>query len=151
MTFIDLIGTPFVGLGRDPKKGLDCYGLTMEVFRRYGYEIPEYTEDTWEDTDKTNDFYKDTVVNSNKYWEEVKDLETLQPPILIAFTYGNVKFGIVNHSGVYIGNGRFIHTRQKVGCCIERIDGFAWRRLIVGLYRFKGVKNDNFNNSEKPC
>lgn len=133
--FDDLIGIPFVGLGRDPKKGLDCYGLTMEVFRRYGYEIPEYTEDTWEDANATNNFYKNSVVK----WEEVKDLKTLQPPILIAFSFG-IKKGIVNHSGVYIGNGKFIHTRQKVGCCIEKIDSLAWKNIIVGFYQFKEKK-----------
>lgn len=34
--FTDLIGVPFVEFGRDAKKGLDCYGLAIEVARRYG-------------------------------------------------------------------------------------------------------------------
>ena len=40
--FDDLIGTPFANNGRNIKTGVDCYGLCMEVFRRYGIRIPEY-------------------------------------------------------------------------------------------------------------
>ena len=32
----DLIGVPYVEFGRDIKKGLDCYGLVIEVTRRMG-------------------------------------------------------------------------------------------------------------------
>ena len=38
----DLIGVPFVDGGRDAKSGLDCWGLVKEVFRRQGYEVPDY-------------------------------------------------------------------------------------------------------------
>ena len=47
----DLIGVPFVNHGRDIHDGLDCYGLVMEVFRRYGKHIPEYNAD-WDDDKK---------------------------------------------------------------------------------------------------
>ena len=38
----DLIGVPFVDGGRDPKSGLDCWGLVKEAFRRQGCEVPDY-------------------------------------------------------------------------------------------------------------
>ena len=40
MNYTDLIGVPFVNRGRDKNTGFDCYGLVKEVFRRYGYTIP---------------------------------------------------------------------------------------------------------------
>lgn len=41
----DLIGIPFINGGRDRNKGFDCYGLVMEVYRRCGIALPEYTAD----------------------------------------------------------------------------------------------------------
>ena len=38
----DLIGLPFIDGGRDPSVGFDCWGLSTEVFRRYGIELPDY-------------------------------------------------------------------------------------------------------------
>lgn len=37
----DLIGTPFKEFGRDAKTGLDCYGLVIEVAKRYGKELKD--------------------------------------------------------------------------------------------------------------
>ena len=43
----DLIGGRFVNGGRSVAKGLDCWGLVMEVFRRYGVELPDFTVDAF--------------------------------------------------------------------------------------------------------
>src|SRR5574344_28839 len=38
----DLIGVRYNGLhGRNKDEGFDCYGLVMEVSRRFGHELPE--------------------------------------------------------------------------------------------------------------
>ena len=42
MEISDLIGVPFVSRGRDPKIGLDCWGLVMEIGRRMGKNIPDF-------------------------------------------------------------------------------------------------------------
>lgn len=39
--FRDLIGVPFMWGGRDPAVGLDCWGLFMEVQRRFGFAVPD--------------------------------------------------------------------------------------------------------------
>ncbi len=41
----DLIGVPFVEFGRDTKKGLDCYGLAIEVERRLGKKLKDVVLD----------------------------------------------------------------------------------------------------------
>ena len=126
----DLIGVPFVGKGRD-KHGFDCYGLAKEVFRRYGCEIPEYYAE-WDNNDACTEFAHKSM--NGGLWRR---LEEPKEPCLMAIRFG-VKRGIVNHSGVYIGNGMFIHTRERTGVCIEKINSPAWRGLIEGYYEYIG-------------
>ena len=41
LKYDDLIGIPYVDYGRDPHKGLDCWGLAMELYRRRGIQLPD--------------------------------------------------------------------------------------------------------------
>ena len=131
MNYTDLIGVPFQNRGRDAKHGMDCYGLVKEVYKRHGYDVPEYSAD-YNDIDKIDELITD---NTNGYpWKEITVPEV---PCLIAMRLGSPD-GVVNHTAVYIGGGRFIHTRAKIGVNIDRISSPAWRRVIVGFYRYVG-------------
>ena len=134
-SFNDLIGVPFKSEGRN-KNGYDCYGLAMEVYRRYGIKIEEY----WacaSDKETINRIYRGAA--SNGKWREVdyKHGEEIPVPSIVALRFGEPA-GIVNHTGVYIGNGKFIHTREKIGVCIDSINSIAWNKQIVGIYEYIG-------------
>lgn len=132
--YADLIGVPFANRGRDIAKGFDCYGLVMEVYKRCGKHIPEYYAD-YNDTKAVNKLITEkTAIKSN--WEKV-DINNMPVPCLLAISCGTPK-GVVNHTGVYIGNGRFIHIREKTGVCVDRINSPAWRRIIEGAYKYVG-------------
>ena len=45
----DLLGIPFTNRGRT-LDGLDCYGLVMEVYKKFGITLPEYNAD-FDDTE----------------------------------------------------------------------------------------------------
>jgi len=131
MTFTDLIGVPFVNRGRDAKSGLDCYGLVKEVYRRYGYSLPEYDTD-FNDMERISGLF---TGNTNGYpWREISEPKV---PCLIGIRFG-APDGVVNHTAVYIGGDRFIHTRARIGVNIDRISSPAWRRVIVGFYEYVG-------------
>lgn len=130
----DLIGIPFINGGRDRNKGFDCYGLVMEVYRRCGISLPEYTAD-WDDEEKINSIVQREA--GTTAWHRVK--APLPVPCLVALRMGTPP-GIVNHTGVYIGHGKFIHTRAKIGVCVSRIDSPAWRGVIEGFYEYVGDK-----------
>lgn len=132
--YSDLIGIPFVTGGRD-KNGLDCYGLAMEVFRRYGIKIPEYNEDFY-NMERVSDLIRGEAV---KTWTRVPDGEEPPVPSLVTVRFG-VPEPYINHVGVYIGGGRFIHTREKIGVNVASIHSPAWRRVIQGYYVYEGVK-----------
>ena len=131
--FTDLIGVPFKNRGRSMEEGFDCYGLVKEVFRRYGYEIPEYDmQYNYDDMCRVDELISGNV--KNYPWKEIKEPEA---PCLIAMRFGSPE-GVVNHTAVYIGQGRFIHTRERIGVCIDRISSPAWHRVIVGFYKYVG-------------
>ena len=133
--YTDLIGVPFKSEGRDAS-GYDCYGLAMEVYRRHGIKIEEY----WacaQDKETINRIYHGAAVNGK--WREIdyKHGEEIPVPAMVALRFG-VPAGVVNHTGVYIGGGKFIHTRETIGVCIDSIYSIAWKKQIVGIYEYIG-------------
>ncbi|WP_196595461.1 glycoside hydrolase [Pectinatus frisingensis] len=128
----DLIGAPFKNNGRDIKTGVDCYGLAMEVYSRFGIKLPEFFAD-YNDSDKISNIIHGQMDSS--VWREVKPPYPV--PSLLAIRFG-VPSPIINHTGVYIGNSRFIHIREKTGVCIENIHSIAWRHVIAGFFIYKG-------------
>ena len=131
LDYTDLIGTKFVNRGRNVKEGLDCYGLVMEVYKRYDITIPEYNAD-FNDSRKISGIIKQEAKKS--CWQRA-DATDLPVPCIVAIRFGVPK-GIVNHTGVYIGNGKFIHTRENIGVCVDRINSLAWSRCIEGFYKY---------------
>lgn len=132
--YADLIGTPFANRGRSLETGVDCYGLVMEVYKRFGHIIPEYTAD-YDNVEAVNDLIVGkTAIKSN--WRPA-DPNNPPVPCLMAIRFGVPK-GVVNHTGVYIGNGKFIHIRENTGVCVDRVNSAAWRKVIEGYYEFVG-------------
>lgn len=139
LNYSDLIGAPFEQDGRGIDGKYDCYGLTKEVFKRYGYSIGEY----WccvEDKEKINAIFRGAI--SNPKWREVdyKHGEAIPVPALIALRFNSAP-GVVNHTGVYIGEGRFIHIRERIGVCVDKLSSPAWKRQIVGIYEYVGGRD----------
>ena len=129
----DLIGVPFKNRGRDYHEGLDCYGLVKEVYKRYGIDIPEYdVEYQYDDMCRVNELITENA--ETKLWKEIQEPKV---PCVIAMRFGSPD-GVVNHTAVYIGAGRFIHCRERVGVCIDRLSSPAWRKCIVGFYEYVG-------------
>lgn len=141
--YTDLIGVSFKNRGRDIENGVDCYGLVMEVYRRFGISIPEYNAD-YDNIEKVNELITSkTSIKSN--WRCV-NINNMPVPCLLAIRFGVPK-GIVNHTGVYIGNGKFIHIRENTGVCIDRVNSPAWHKMIEGCYEFIGDNNGKASNN----
>lgn len=129
----DLLGIPFTNRGRT-LDGLDCYGLVMEVYKKFDITLPEYNAD-FDDTENITKIIRKQM-REDKLW---KRLDKPKTPCVVAIRYG-VPRPMVNHCGVYIGDGLFMHTRSKTGAVIEHIDSPMWRNLIVGFYEYRGNK-----------
>ena len=114
----DLIGVPFKNHGRDVKTGLDCYGLVMEVYRRCGIDLPEFDAE-YDDVEKISGIIDGERAKEN-IWKKC-DKANLPVPCILAIRFGVPK-GVVNHTGCYIGDGKFIHIRENIG--VRRPAGF---------------------------
>ncbi|WP_205739264.1 NlpC/P60 family protein [Halocella sp. SP3-1] len=127
ISFVDLLGKPFVNGGRGPDN-FDCYGLATEVFSRFGVDIPDY-KISCENASKI-----DSTINTEKVatW---KECEGPQAPSLVVLRFNS---HLINHVGVYIGSGRFIHTARKTGVRIDKLDDLYWKHRIHGFYVPKG-------------
>lgn len=115
----DLIGKPF----RDGAMGPDawsCWGVAVELFRRYGVELPDYLAECVT--------VAAGVGEKRKQW--VRCSGEIPVPALIVFTTA----GICDHLGVYLGNGWFIHAHESSGVQKCRTDHPFWKKRIEGYY-----------------
>lgn len=119
----DLIGKPYKEEGRGPD-AYDCYGLAIEVCRRYGIILPNYVI-------SPNDIEMvHGIATLHHGWVEC-DRRNPPVPSVMAIKFNRPK---INHVGVYIGNGKFIHIAQDITAHISRIDHPLWKNNIVGYY-----------------
>lgn len=106
------IGVKYVFGGTTPA-GFDCSGFVQYVFAKNGISLPRVSRDQ----------YKiGTFVSFNN----------LQPGDLVFFSLG--KNGVVDHEGIYIGNGQFINAASSKGVTIYTL-GTYWKSAYVGAKR----------------
>ncbi|MEJ5187417.1 MAG: NlpC/P60 family protein, partial [Candidatus Geothermincolales bacterium] len=121
------IGCPYVyGGERESEGGFDCSGLVYNVFSlRMGYPMKRVADDQARD---------------ERYLKVTRD--SLKPGDSVFFfgDEGGRITSYVNHAGIYLGNGLFIHsTGSNSGVSVDCLDTsgywgshFAWGRRIIG-------------------
>jgi cell wall-associated NlpC family hydrolase len=104
---ISLVGTPYRYGGNTPEGGFDCSGLVGYVFREAaGVVLPRSSTDI-------------ARVDAGKVGRS-------------ALAGGDLVFfgprGRVNHVGIYVGEGRFVHAPTSGGTVrLDPLDGHYWR------------------------
>lgn len=121
----DLIGMKYKPHGRGDG-GYDCYGLTLEVERRFGNIMPDFE---YEDTDGKIDTEAAEILRRGN----ARQINTFVPGAIILLQ--NVQ-GMKTHIGVYLEDGMFIHSHVKKNVCIDTIN--AYRHCISGVYIWQG-------------
>ena len=126
MNYNSYIGLPYKENGRDTT-GIDCWGLARLFYKNeLGIELPSYIELYSGSNDprlpQTINYYKDN-------WTKV---ESPKSGDLCLFNI----LGEPSHVGVYIGEGKFLHSRDGKDSVIDRLDSPQWFRRLEGFYRY---------------
>jgi cell wall-associated NlpC family hydrolase len=103
------LGVPYARGGAGPS-GFDCSGLVMHVYARVGVTVPHNAAQQYR--------YGTPIPRSR-----------LQPGDLVFFDR-------LQHNGIYLGDGRFIHATRPGGVKIAKLDGEWFRDRWVGARRF---------------
>lgn len=111
----DLIGAPYKDHGRDAS-GYDCYGLAIEVARRYGYKL----------NDVIYENHNLTLSAENVPTLNVTPIDAPREGAILEMEYENEL-----HIGVCINTREFIHM-TRLGCRINQI-GIIKIRGIYGI------------------
>jgi hypothetical protein len=103
-----LIGTPHVMGGYSPT-GLDCSGLVKLAHAKYGVELPRSSHD------------------QGRYGKIISPDEDLKRGDLVFFHSTYKKPELITHSGIYLGDNKFIHTSTSRGVSIATLfDSGYW-------------------------
>ena len=124
---IDLIGKPFDPDGYGPDS-FSCYGLAVEVFKRFGIQIPRTNISVCACREASQKEIKKHIARS---WHPVTKLKA--PSVLLI---KSADPDYADHVAVYIGKGRMIHVTRNRHVVVDRV--YAWKKRIIGRYTYAG-------------
>lgn len=105
-------GIPYRYGGTTPKKGFDCSGLIFWVYGQHGVSVPR-------------------VAKAQATYGKSIPSHSLQPGDIVAF---RINGGY--HTGIYSGNGKFIHS-PRTGTLVreDSLSTAYWKRNFIGARR----------------
>jgi cell wall-associated NlpC family hydrolase len=102
------LGAPYVWAGAGPA-GFDCSGLVMYAFGQVGVAVPH---------NAAQQFRLGVPVTRDR----------LEPGDVVFFNQ-------LRHNGIYLGDGRFVHSTKPGGVKVARLDDEWFRTRWVGARR----------------
>lgn len=120
------LGIPYRRGGKDTN-GMDCSGFARTIYSSFfGIELPHNSAEQF----------------SSPKLKKI-DEDEMKTGDLVFFSQKKR----INHVGIYIGDGSFIHATNGQGITITRMDDQHWKSRIVGskrLMSFDKFKTDSF-------
>lgn len=114
---ISLVGTPYRYGGSTPETGFDCSGLINYVYQQaVGMSLPR------------------TTAGLNALAAKNPAVGSLKPGDLVLFAMNGGNR--VNHAGIYVGDGRFLHAPSSGGKVrLDSLRANFWERTYTGARR----------------
>jgi cell wall-associated NlpC family hydrolase len=106
------LGVPHC-MGGTTMECMDCSGLLVTVFASYGIQLPHNSEEL------------------ARYGKIIAGMDELIKGDLVFFirTYKTDK--LITHSGIYVGNNKFIHTSTSNGVTITSLNDPWWNEKFI--------------------
>jgi lipoprotein Spr len=106
------LGVPHC-MGGTTMKCIDCSGLLVAVFAGHGIKLPHSSEE------------------QARYGRLITDIGKLQKGDLVFFIRSYRTSRFITHSGIYIGDNKFIHTSTSLGVTITSLTDPWWKEKYV--------------------
>jgi len=113
---LNFVGTPYKWGGNDINNGIDCSGFVKKLYGMVGVDLPR------------------TAAEQALVGQPITRLEDLQPGDRLYFWEN--KRGKIGHTGMYLGNGYFVHSsRGHNGVATDYLGQQKWLRILVAARR----------------
>ena len=106
------LGVPHC-MGGTTMKCLDCSGLLVTVFAKHGIRLPHNSEE------------------QARYGKIISGMNELIKGDLVFFIRSYETHHFITHSGIYVGNNKFIHTSSKNGVIITSLNDPWWKEKFI--------------------
>lgn len=113
---VKYVGTPYKWGGTDINNGIDCSAFVKKVFGTVeNVHLPR------------------TAAEQALVGTPINRCEDLQPGDRLYFW--DSKRGKIGHTGIYMGNGYFVHSSSGKGVNTDYLDTPRWRKILVAARR----------------
>jgi lipoprotein Spr len=106
------LGVPHC-MGGTTMKCIDCSGLLVAVFNTYGIKLPHNSQE------------------QSRYGKIIKEMDDLKKGDLVFFIRSYKTSNFITHSGICIGNNKFIHTSSTNGVTITMLSDPWWKEKFI--------------------
>lgn len=113
------LSIPYLWGGTSPKTGLDCSGFVQLVFSKAGLNLPRVARDQ---------FSASLYLKSN----------AVLPGDMIFFSMKRPGSSHVDHIGIYVGKGFFVHASVSNGIHIDSVTNPYYYSRIIGIRKYRG-------------
>lgn len=112
---LQYLGTKYVWGGNSLTNGIDCSGFVKKLFGKIGIDLPR------------------TAAEQSLVGEPIYRYEDLQTGDRLYFW--EAKKNKIGHTGIYIGNGQFVHSSMNHhGVAVDYLSA-NWKRILVAARR----------------
>jgi murein DD-endopeptidase / murein LD-carboxypeptidase len=106
------LGVPHC-MGGTTMKCIDCSGLVLIVFAKHGINLPHSSEE------------------QAKYGKIISGTNKLIKGDLVFFVRSYRTSDLITHTGIYLGDDKFIHTSTKKGVTITSLSDPWWKEKFI--------------------